>query len=319
MGEGEAGDPAESVLDHVRPDDWVFVAHHKSGTTIGRYLVTALCAAAARTTLTYTFREAPQREVGRHYQPRCHLLNKIYNEDATRWLDFVREGGKLVHFMRSPAAMVASGYLFHLRGSEIHWTGSAECSRDLCTLPENTGMGISKHAAEAEFQARKAAPWLSAYGCPAESKSYNDCLNRLDVAEGLRVEERRAGSTISTMLDFDELARTALPRSGYHVIILPSLTREKFNGTVGKVVSWLGHWGALAPTEAEAEAEKREDAVVGLAYREVFGSLYVAAIKTSSQKAIDHSAALSRWKATLTPQARASAYTSSIHHALEIS
>ena len=142
--------------------------------------------------------------------------------------------------MRSPAAMVASGYLFHLRGSEIHWTGSSECSRDLCTLPENTAAGISKHAAEAEFQARKAAPWLASYGCPPAARSYNDCLNRLDVAEGLLVEERRAGSTLSTMLDFDELARTALPRSCYTVIVLPSLTREKFNGTVGRIVSWLG-------------------------------------------------------------------------------
>ena len=132
---GGADAASERVLEHAQPGDWVFVAHHKSGTTVGRYLATALCTAASRRILTYTYREVPHDDRGRRgYRPRCHLLNKIYNEDATRWLGFVRDGGMLVHFMRSPAAMVASGYLFHLRGSEIHFVshgrGSAKFSAD---------------------------------------------------------------------------------------------------------------------------------------------------------------------------------------------
>ena len=186
---GGADAAAERVLQHAQPGDWVFVAHHKSGTTVGRYLATALCAAASRRILTYTYREVPHDDRGRReYRPRCHLLNKIYNEDATRWLGFVREGGKLVHFMRSPAAMVASGYLFHLRGSEIHWTGSTVCSRDLCTLPEQKGEGISKHEAAVEFAALKAAPWLGEYGCPRSARTYHECLNSVDAALGMRVD-----------------------------------------------------------------------------------------------------------------------------------
>ena len=62
--------------------DWVFVAHHKTGTTVGKVLAAALCAAAERQLITYTFREAPLGRISP--APLCHFLVKIYDEVCAR-------------------------------------------------------------------------------------------------------------------------------------------------------------------------------------------------------------------------------------------
>jgi hypothetical protein len=136
--------------------DWVFVAHHKTGTTIGKVLAAALCAAAERHLITYTYREAPLVKVSP--APMCHFLIKIYDEDIDAWLDHVRSSraARLINFVREPSAMVASGYLFHRRGSELRWTGMRSCSRDLCAMSEQVSVGLSKSEVDKEFlQARR--------------------------------------------------------------------------------------------------------------------------------------------------------------------
>ena len=51
--------------------------------------------------------------------PLCHFLVKIYPEDLDLWLKRVWRNphNRLIHFVRDPIEMIASGYLFHRRGA----------------------------------------------------------------------------------------------------------------------------------------------------------------------------------------------------------
>ena len=93
--------------------------------------------------------------------------------NADRWLGLLRRSphNRLVHFVREPAEMVASGYLYHLRQwsaswtSEWHWTASPACSRDLCQVPSCWTRGLAHRRARSILQGLRARPFLLNYGC----------------------------------------------------------------------------------------------------------------------------------------------------------
>ena len=87
--------------------DWIFVAHHKSGTTVGKALADVLCRASHRPIHKYTYRE----RIKRTPSGACHFLVKLYLEDAPMWLAHLaaQPHSRLVHFVRDPLQMVASG------------------------------------------------------------------------------------------------------------------------------------------------------------------------------------------------------------------
>ena len=120
--------------------------------------------------------------------------------------------GRLARSPRASRPRPPPGYLFHRRGSELAWTNSTRCSRDLCALPELWGAQKSKLTAAPIFHSLMAAPWLKQYGCDpslgAEGATLHRCLNALPVRAGLEVEARRAHNTLRTMLDVDELVRS---------------------------------------------------------------------------------------------------------------
>ena len=120
--------------------------------------------------------------------------------------------GRLTRSPRASRPRPPPGYLFHRRGSELAWTNSTRCSRDLCALPELWGAQKSKLTAAPIFHSLMAAPWLKQYGCDpslgAEGATLHRCLNALPVRAGLEVEARRAHNTLRTMLDVDELVRS---------------------------------------------------------------------------------------------------------------
>lgn len=94
----------------------------------------------------------------------------------------------------------------------------------------------SKVEAERIFEKQDARPWLTAYGCPASSQTYWQCLQMLSVEDGLQVEARRAQATISGMVDIAALA--AGPRT--FELNLDWLLPNRFNDTVSALVRWLG-------------------------------------------------------------------------------
>ena len=66
--------------------DWIFVAHHKSGTTVGESLARAICTHFGRPLRKYTFREQPA-ETTHAGGAACHFLVKVYAEDIRSWLE----------------------------------------------------------------------------------------------------------------------------------------------------------------------------------------------------------------------------------------
>eukprot|EP00316_Scyphosphaera_apsteinii_P000538 CAMPEP_0119337810 /NCGR_PEP_ID=MMETSP1333-20130426/94756_1 /TAXON_ID=418940 /ORGANISM="Scyphosphaera apsteinii, Strain RCC1455" /LENGTH=911 /DNA_ID=CAMNT_0007348943 /DNA_START=93 /DNA_END=2828 /DNA_ORIENTATION=- len=277
--------------------EWIFVAHHKSGTTVGKVLADELCLAFGRPIYKYTYRERPI-EPEAPGAPLCHFLIKIYAEDLDLWLARVWRSpyNRLVHFVRDPVAMIASGYLFHRRGSELVWTNSTACSRDLCLLPEAWGADGSKRFAAAAFRSMPAALWLREYGCPKASASYYTCLNSLPAESGLKVEARRAYATIRTMVDVDALARG--PRT--FSVQLERLQYKTFNSTVAHLVNWL----ALA-NGSYVVGGRAKQAIIVRAYRSCFSSEQVSGIVShGSVTSQELAGALSRWYRTATPAIR---------------
>lgn len=136
---------------------------------------------------------------------------QIYPADVEMWLERLRVSplNKMVHYVRDPIEMVGSGYLYHLRGSERHWTGSPMCSRDVCSLPDSWGEGLDLDRALKVFESQQVEPWLHAYGCPhavdPARTSYHTCLQTVSLESGLVIEANRARSTLEMMVDLYEL------------------------------------------------------------------------------------------------------------------
>ena len=82
--------------------DWAFVAHHKTGTTVGEDLARVLCRASGRPVFVYTYREAVQSRSAFGDRPLCHFLVKAYSVDVEQWRAFLdeRPSNRLVHFVR---------------------------------------------------------------------------------------------------------------------------------------------------------------------------------------------------------------------------
>ena len=242
--------------------DWVFLAHHKSGTMVGLAIARTLCSARGRVTTLVIFRELPPdpQEMVPTREPMCFFMTTVYEEDLDGWLDHLwsRAGGRLVHMIRAPEEMVESGYKYHHRGSESSWTASKECSRDLCVPDDAVGAGqprvpqnelnaaasaaywhvwkLKKSAVTKLFAPMRLVSWLRAYGCPYNATTYFDCLRQVGQTQGIRIEARRAAATLTDMLDIS--ARAA----GDRTLELPlnQLKPERFNRTVLALAEWLG-------------------------------------------------------------------------------
>ena len=234
-------------------------------------LARTLCRAVGRVTIPIIFRELPPDPAAMvpTREPKCFFMVKIHAEDLDGWLNHLwsRPGGRLVHLIRAPEEMVASGYLYHFRGSESIWTNSTTCSRDLCVPDDADGAGyprieISTDEKRESDSVRSIAaqkrcslprlftpmallPWLRAYGCPEDAVTYLECLRRVDQPQGLRIEARRAAATLSDMLDIS--ARTAGDRT--LEIPLEQLKPGRFNKTVAALAEWIG--AANTATEVE--------------------------------------------------------------------
>jgi len=297
--------------------EWIFVAHHKSGTTVGKVLADALCAASGRRTHKYTFREQPV-DTSPPGGALCHFLIKIYSEDVDMWMARLARSphNRLVHFVRDPHEMAASGYLFHRRGSELEWTNSTQCSRDLCTLKEAYGANGTKWSADVMFGEMSAQPWLREYGCTHVAgegelphETYYTCLNALSAAAGLRAEARRAYPTMRAMLDLDESFR-AHPR--VYQLHLHGLLPAAFNSTVPRLLRWLGAANSSAPPQRAGRllrAARRKngrrnrthdahiDRLTRIGYRATFTSRTALAIRTGSKSLSGgDKRALAAWK-----------------------
>jgi len=289
--------------------EWIFVAHHKSGTTVGKVLADALCEAFSRPVVKYTYRERPvEPEVPN--SSLCHFLIKIYSEDLDMWLKRLWRNphNRLIHFVRDPVEMVSSGYLFHKRGSEIEWTNATTCSRDLCYLPEPYMAGGTKRDAAVGFRAMPASPWLREFGCSKAYHSYYSCLRELPPVAGLRVEARRAYATLRTMLDVDLLARG--PRT--KTINLQELRSNEFNKTVGDLADYLA-----AANETVLDSISRSN-VVDQAFNTTFSDARVANIQTrpggdssNTRSSADVNKAMLKWARVATPAVRELAMRSS--------
>ena len=82
-----AAPPPPARLSAAHGGDWLFFAHHKTGTTVGLTLVEALCG-SRRPVVVHTYRERPpDSEWAALQPPTCHFFLKIYDEDLTGWLD----------------------------------------------------------------------------------------------------------------------------------------------------------------------------------------------------------------------------------------
>jgi hypothetical protein len=201
-------------------------------------------------------------------RPACRFFTKIYAADLDVWLDHLwrAPGGRLVHFVRDPIQMVTSGYLYHRRGSEPHWTNVSTCSRDLCTLPEARARGQDARGTSASFADQSAQPWLSAFGCPDEARTYWECLQMLPTEAGLRVEARRASATLTGMVDIAAIASG--PRT--FQLHLDNLLPSSFNTSVAALARWLG----------ASDVATKTARVVGRSSRACFGAAKVLRVST---------------------------------------
>lgn len=275
--------------------DWIWLVHHKTGTNVGISISRLLCHATRRTWYRYTYRELPKWQTGA--PAACHFLLKLQPEDIETWLGHLRRSAanRLVHLVREPVDMVVSGYLYHRRGSEVSWTNSHSCSRDLCTLDDHTGRGLDKVAAERAFESDPALPWVRALGCPewgphangggsgggvgSSSKSsrssrsrhlltYYSCLAHLELERGITVESRRSLRDITTMVDFAAMSVGSTVRT----LPLSSLKREAFNATLRSVL------GLLTPA-AKAESV---DSLLPYAFAAAFADPFLERFATGA-------------------------------------
>ena len=237
----------QTSVSPAAPDDWVWIAHHKTGTKVAEELARVLCRSSGRRVAKNTWREPPRTKVARGL---CHLVLKLQPQDIARWTG---GGARIVHLVRDPAEMVTSGYLYHRRGSEPSWTNSTLCSRDLCQLPDAAAATGDKFAAQRFFNAMPAAPWLRLLGCPPSARTYLDCLQTAGLAAGLAIETRRAAHTIETMLALQTV--THGPGSRTRQLELRSLERASFNATFRSLAAWLEH-PARGDTELLARARR---------------------------------------------------------------
>ncbi|KAJ1450738.1 mannosyltransferase putative-domain-containing protein [Pelagophyceae sp. CCMP2097] len=262
--------------------DWIFLAHHKSGTTVGEVLARQICEAHGRELKTHTFREA-MAPAGK---PACYFLIKAYLDDVGDWLDrAVDTQGRVVHIVRDPSAMVLSGYAFHRRGSEKVWTDTRRCSRDACDA-HGAGAGLTKGQAAKVIFNGSVRPWLRAYGCAANSETYYACLRGAPAAVGLEIESRRAYATLRTMVAIHELLA---PRPEYRAVCLEALRPEAFQDTVAELLRWL--------VGAEDSGAQSAEEIVANVTRACFDEK-VHAISTHDERgdaAID--AATAAWRA----------------------
>eukprot|EP00928_Gymnodinium_smaydae_P028901 TRINITY_DN21917_c0_g1_i3.p1 TRINITY_DN21917_c0_g1~~TRINITY_DN21917_c0_g1_i3.p1 ORF type:complete len:841 (+),score=67.92 TRINITY_DN21917_c0_g1_i3:72-2594(+) len=221
------------MFSHTGEGDWVFAMHHKSGTTVAMLMALDMCNKSGRAILRYSARE--KRPACKRC---CHILIKLDTEDLDDWLQHVEShpSSRLIHFVRDPVEMVASGYRYHWRGSEPEWTNNESCSRDLCSLPEPITQGLSKKELNEMYIKMSAKPWLESIGCYG-FKTYGECLRANPTNAGLYIEAKRAYPALMSMISITE--RTS---SSNQVMSLCSdgLKPDQFNSTVSGIVQWLG-------------------------------------------------------------------------------
>ena len=224
--------------------DWVFIAYHKTGSSMLIPLVQVLCQHAGRRTYKHHFREIPERQCPD--AGCCYVLRHLFEYDAERWSSFAfgdpNAGTRLVHLIRDPIALVVSGYLYHESGSEKIWTDSTSCSWDLCSFDDSEYLGLGRNAFSTLSKV-SAQSTLMSYGCPTKATTYYDCLQQLPAHLGLEVEARRAKGTLASMINMRRIVDGDERGRNY---CLKAFESQIFDETVKGLWMWLVAGSSLA-------------------------------------------------------------------------
>ena len=176
----------------------IVVSHHKSGTVASQDLIVSLCCPSAQHTTPsnrfYTLFATPKS--GCAYAA-CAKQNVDYARDGLRSTEPPAADSTTVHFVRDPASMVVSGYLYHRACNEPSWTRMHFSTADPPDWVDLRFGSMTSFAKVLESVGHSMHSWA------ASNATYCEVLQSAPVAQGLRAEAIRslnAADGVGTML-----------------------------------------------------------------------------------------------------------------------